>query len=233
MLVKIKRQDNRIAPPFWQTFEYPDRDQGIVSVSSILEYFNLKGLDSEGNAINPIAWECSCLGKQCGACVMVINRVPGLACDTFIDPKETQELIIEPLSKFPVIRDLMVDRRVIAEHQIEAGLYRKTDVKVNIEEYKYQYMAAKCLKCGLCLEVCPNYSMEGLHHYGAVMAHETYLIASTCPDQRTELKETFEKHFGRSCSGCMTCRNICPVSISTLASNGYMMKLGKQKKGKK
>ncbi|MDR2795780.1 MAG: fumarate reductase iron-sulfur subunit, partial [Spirochaetaceae bacterium] len=27
-------------------------------------------------------WECSCLQKKCGACAMLINNTPALACDT-------------------------------------------------------------------------------------------------------------------------------------------------------
>ena len=45
----------------------------------------------------------------CGGCAMVINGVPALDCSTFADEVKGNELILEPLSKFPVVADLIVD----------------------------------------------------------------------------------------------------------------------------
>ena len=79
------------------------------------------------------------------------------------------EIEIRPLRKFPVIHDLVVDRSSIHENLKEANLcigeYRPSkDV-----DHAHQYAAAKCLKCGLCLEVCPNYG-NGKTFYGAAFA---------------------------------------------------------------
>ena len=54
---------------------------------------------------------------------MVINGVPALDCSTFADEVKGNELILEPLSKFPVVADLIVDRSVIYENRIRAKAY--------------------------------------------------------------------------------------------------------------
>ena len=59
----------------------------------------------------------------CGGCAMVINGVPALACATFADEVSVDTLRLEPLSKFPVIADLIVDRSVIYEILFHANAY--------------------------------------------------------------------------------------------------------------
>jgi hypothetical protein len=66
----------------------------------------------KGAAIAPIAWEASCLEETCGACTMMIQGRPRQACATLVSevsPKG-QPIVLEPLGKFPVERDLIVDR---------------------------------------------------------------------------------------------------------------------------
>ena len=60
----------------------------------------------------PIRWEHSCLQKKCGACAMVINGRPGLACDARLS-EYGETIRLEPLRKFPRVEDLMVDRSVL------------------------------------------------------------------------------------------------------------------------
>lgn len=66
--------------------------------------------------------------KMCGACAMVINGVPRLACSAFLRDIKGDELTLEPLSKFPVIDDLIVDRSII-----ESNLHR---ARAYLGEYK-------------------------------------------------------------------------------------------------
>ena len=216
MKIIIKRQKNNKEKSYWQTFEYSNESR--VSVAQIIDAINSNLKNDE-----KIQWDCSCMQKKCGACAMVINGVPDLACEYFVNTSKTKELKIEPLSKFPVVCDLVVDRSVILQKQEECKIFRKSDAIINEKEFDYQYNAAKCLKCGLCLEICPNYMADG-KHFGAVMLHENYLIASSSPESRQKMIENFREHFEKRCSACMSCRQICPVKISTLASSTYFAK---------
>ncbi|MEJ2396598.1 MAG: 2Fe-2S iron-sulfur cluster-binding protein, partial [Candidatus Thiodiazotropha sp.] len=103
----IRRQDNPYSPPYWQQFEIPYRKgHNVVSALMVIrEHPRTR----DGTQVDPVAWEFNCMEEVCGACSMVINGRPRQACSTLIDNLE-QPIRLEPLSKFPVIRDLMVDR---------------------------------------------------------------------------------------------------------------------------
>ena len=148
---------------------------------------------------------------------MVINGVPALACATFADEVKGEALVLEPLSKFPVIADLCVDRSIIYENLINAKAYLDGLAVSDKRQHKQQYSVAKCLKCGLCLEVCPNYRPGG-DFYGAVLANESYLIASQSSEKRPEVVKEYKTHFGAGCSKALSCQTVCPAGIETITS---------------
>ena len=222
MRVKVLRQVSPGSKPYWETFEYDGPQTN--SVGGVLDYLNYHDdiIDINGRKTTRIGWECSCLQGMCGSCAMVINGKPALACSEFIDTAETKELVLEPLSVFPVICDLMVDRSIIDEHQKLALMFLGERTKPDAAEHEQQYLAAKCLKCGLCLEVCPNYAGNGGKFFGALFADEAYLLHSSTADRRKEIAKEYRKHFERWCSKSLSCREVCPMKIQTLSSIGYM-----------
>ena len=148
---------------------------------------------------------------------MIINGVPALACATFADEVKGKDLVLEPLSKFPVVADLIVDRNIIYENLIRVNAYLENYTANNKRHYKQQYSVAKCLKCGLCLEVCPNYHPGG-DFYGAVLANESYLIASQLAGKNPQIVKEYKTHFGAGCSKALSCQKVCPMGIETIAS---------------
>jgi succinate dehydrogenase / fumarate reductase iron-sulfur subunit len=125
--------------------------------------------------------------------------------------------VLEPLSKFPVVADLIVDRSIIYENLISAKAYLDSAVKNDARQHKQQYSVAKCLKCGLCLEVCPNYR-PGADFFGAVLANESYLIASQSADKKPQIVKSYKEHFGAGCSKALSCQSVCPAGIETITS---------------
>ena len=217
MIVRIKRQRNFESEAYWQSFRYDG--PGHVTVSAVLDALNYTDdlFDIDGKPAAQIHWECSCMQAVCGGCAMVINGVPALACATFADEVKGKELVLEPLSKFPVVSDLMVDRSVIYENLISAKAYLDSLAENDQHQHKQQYSVAKCLKCGLCLEVCPNYRPGG-SFFGAVFANESYLIASQSTDKKTQIVQSYKDHFGAGCSKALSCQSVCPVGIETITS---------------
>ena len=217
MIVKIKRQSTPESTPYWQSFSY--NGPSHVTVSAVLDAINYTDdlFDIEGNPAPRIRWECSCLQTICGGCAIVINGVPALACNTFVDEVKGKELVLEPLSKFPVVADLIVDRSIIYENLNAAKAYIQSLAESNKEQHEHQYSVSKCLKCGLCLEVCPNYSFGG-KFYGAQFANESYLITSQSKDGQPQLVDEYKAHFGAGCSKALSCQTVCPVGIETITS---------------
>ena len=217
MIVKIKRQHDFESAPYWQSFNYDGPLH--VPVSAVLDALNYTDdlFDIDGNPTARIRWECSCMQTMCGGCAMVINGVPALACATFADEVKGKMLILEPLSKFPVVADLIVDRSIINENLISAKAYLDGLAHRDARQHDQQYSVAKCLKCGLCLEVCPNYR-AGDWFYGPAFANESYMIASQSNDKKAPIIKEYKKHFGANCSKALSCQSVCPMHIETITS---------------
>ena len=135
---------------------------------------------------------------------MVINGHPALACGVFINTDDTEILRLEPLTKFPVVEDLIVDRSVIWERQKEALMYLGIRKHPDPKEHDHQYSAAKCLKCGLCLEVCPSYLGAKDDFYGAEFANNAYLLHSS--SLKNILRSNVRNHWHAEISVRRTCR---------------------------
>ena len=148
---------------------------------------------------------------------MVVNERPCLACETFLRDLEGGELRIRPLRKFPVLHDLIVDRSSIQENLRQTNMFIGEYRPAADEDPAQQYAAAKCLKCGLCLEVCPNYA-GGKRFFGAAFANDCYLVTVRNREKAGEIRKIYAAHFARGCSKSLSCADVCPMKIPTLAS---------------
>ncbi len=223
MKIKILRQQTPETDPYWESFDYDGpRD---TSIAGLLDYLNYHDdiINDAGEKTARIGWECSCLQGVCGACAMVINDTPALACETFLKDLKGSDIILRPLQKFPVIHDLIVDRSSIHENLKSANVYIGEYQPAGGEDHIHQYDAAKCLKCGLCLEVCPNYT-NGKTFYGAVFANDCYLVSVRNRERSADIRKAYGEHFGSGCSKSLSCMDVCPMNIPTIASIAKMNK---------
>ena len=102
MRVEVLRQQSTGSSPYWEAFDYDgSRD---ITVAALLDHINYHDdiFTAEGKPTTRILWECSCMQGVCGACAMVINDVPALACETFLRDLGTDVVTLRPLRKFPV-----------------------------------------------------------------------------------------------------------------------------------
>ncbi|MBQ1553562.1 MAG: succinate dehydrogenase/fumarate reductase iron-sulfur subunit [Clostridia bacterium] len=217
MRVSILRQKSAETEPYREIFKYDGSPDNTVA--GLLDHINYNDdiTDINGRRTERIGWECSCLQGICGACAMVINGVPALACETFVRDLKGEEIDIRPLSKFPVIHDLIVDRTSIHENLRQTNIYIGEYRPAEKTDHAQQYIVAKCLKCGLCLEVCPNY-VNGKNFFGAVFANDCYLAASRNSSKSKDISGAYSKHFGADCSKSLSCMDVCPMKIPTITS---------------
>ena len=202
---------------FWQTFDSPCTCAD--SVARALEELNERTVlrDSAGQEAEPIAWECACLEKKCGACAMVIGGTPRLACATRLCEAADKGgcITLEPLKKFRRIRDLQVDRGEMFTALQEMELWLENDAELVEEERRaLHYRAASCLMCGLCLEVCPNFS-PGRTFAGAAAAAAAYRAfePSAAGAHREALRTQYRKRFFNDCAKSLACQDICPAQV--------------------
>ena len=203
MMIHVLRRKSAAAQPRWESHSYEPRDGG-ETVSTALTRLN-ESLD------DPIRWECSCLQKKCGACAMVINGVPKLACDAFL--RDYRKLRLEPLRKFPVVADLAVDRGVMRKNLQELKLWFEDEARSSGKTSELAYEASRCLQCGCCLEVCPNFSADGLFAGMAGGVPMARLLAELPEEQRKEASRLYREHVFSGCGKSLACQSICPAGL--------------------
>ncbi|MBO9609840.1 MAG: succinate dehydrogenase iron-sulfur subunit, partial [Paenibacillaceae bacterium] len=103
----VTRKDSPEAKSYTEEFEIPYRPN--MNVISALMEIQRNPKNAQGQKTTPVCWESNCLEEVCGACSMVINGKPRQACTALIDKLE-QPIRVAPMSTFPVMRDLVIDR---------------------------------------------------------------------------------------------------------------------------
>lgn len=216
MKVNVLRRMTPEQEPYWESFLYDGPEDNTVA--GLLDYINYNDdiLNDKGEKTTRISWECSCIQGICGACAMIVNDVPVLACEAFLKDIQGEEISLKPLSKFPVIRDLVVDRSGIYDSLRHNNVCIETYKPPSDGDHEQDYASAKCLKCGLCIEVCPKYT-DGRTFYGAPFANDCYLVASRNQEKSHEILEIYQEHFKDSCAFDLACMRICPMGIKITA----------------
>src|SRR3954471_128025 len=114
--LRVLRQDKPTGQPDanqrWEEFEVQWRPG--MNVISCLMAIQRNPVTADGKPTNAVVWESNCLEEVCGACTMLINSKVRQGCSALVDKLE-QPITLEPLTSFPVVRDLIVDRSRIFE----------------------------------------------------------------------------------------------------------------------
>lgn len=190
----------------YMEFQY-DGDLNIT-VTSLLEKLG-----------DPVEYSCSCLQGICGACAMVINGEPKLACQTFLKDeqivKEYDVMTIEPLSKFPLVKDLKVDRSILYDSMKKSSLWLESDAKIHDNDLDFEYEMSLCLMCGCCCEACPNYDLGDFVGAHIPVSASKLLNQEKDSAHAKEIKRTYKKGFYNHCVKSLACEDSCPAGIST------------------
>jgi succinate dehydrogenase / fumarate reductase, iron-sulfur subunit len=165
--VRVLRQDAPGQEPYWELFDVDyEREMNVISV---LQRVAAKATTIDGKKVTPVAWDCGCLEEVCGSCTMVINGRVRQSCSALVDNllnDNPDEIVLEPMSKFPVIRDLVVDRQRLfrALQKIQAWVPVDSYYDMGAGERQLRaaqeqnYPLSQCMSCGCCLEACPQYN---------------------------------------------------------------------------
>ncbi len=211
-ILKIKRCEGAGKESYYEKYEvsFENPKETLSGVLLKLSEENITEKDPE-HEYRPLFWEHSCLQKKCGACAMVINGEPGMACDTFLNDIEEDIIEVEPLRKFPVIKDLYVDRSFMTESLKDLEVWLNEEA-LNTGE-KIVYEASRCIQCGLCLEICPNYCVDGIFRGMAAMTQLSFVMAKMKKEEGKEMRKNYRKYVYEGCGKSLACRNVCPAGV--------------------
>ena len=165
--VRILRQDAPGEESYWERFEVPYVDN--MNVISVLQQIAAGARSRDGRRVAPVTWDCNCLEEVCGSCTMVINGRTRMACSALVDKlleESPDEIELRPMTKFPVVRDLVVDRgrlfrglqKVKAWVPVDDSYDHGPGPRISPEEQEDAYPLSTCMSCGCCLEACPQYT---------------------------------------------------------------------------
>jgi succinate dehydrogenase / fumarate reductase iron-sulfur subunit len=162
----VLRQNGPDEASYWERHRLelePD-----MNVTSVLQRIAAHATTVEGERVAPVAYDANCLEEVCGSCTMLINGRTRQACSALVErllDEHPGEIELRPMSKFPVVRDLFVNRRRLfrALEKIKGwipvdGYYDKgSGPKQSQAEQEVRYPLSQCMSCGCCLEACPQY----------------------------------------------------------------------------
>jgi succinate dehydrogenase / fumarate reductase, iron-sulfur subunit len=220
VIIKIKRQATPDSPSRWEEFELPWHP-GMNVVSSLME-IAANPVTRDGKPTTPITYDSNCLEEICGSCAMLINGRARMACSALIDNLE-QPIKLEPFSKFPVVRDLAVDRSVLFENLKAVKAWIPTDgsydlgpgPRVTQEEQESAYPLSNCISCCCCMEACPQFN-ESTGFVGAATIAQVRLF-NTHPTGKALERERLSALMGdggiQECGYAQNCVEVCPKEI--------------------
>lgn len=181
----------------------------------------------QGNKVEPVVWEMGCLEEVCGSCSMLINGRPRQACTALIEQliEETGSSVITiaPFTKYPLVRDLIVDRSAMFDSLKKARAWLSVEgskpseeyVKMSPDKQDVLYTLSTCMTCGCCTEACPQVNEKSAFMGPAVVSQVRLFNAHPVGkyEQSKRLQVMMEEGGVNGCGNAQNCVRVCPKKI--------------------
>jgi succinate dehydrogenase / fumarate reductase iron-sulfur subunit len=229
--LRVRRQDGPGQPARYEVFEVPVR-RG-ANLISCLQWIAANPVTTEGRPTTPVAYDAACLEEVCGACTMLVNGRVRQSCSCLVDrcaPRDGDLVTLEPMTRFPVVRDLMVDRgrlfaallRVQAWVPIDGTYHLGPGPQATPQTQQLRYALSECMSCGCCLEACPQYGLEedeskwdasfiGAHAIAQARLFNEHPTGAVLAAQR--LDALSGRGGVNDCGNAQNCVRVCPKRI--------------------
>ncbi|MEX0654913.1 MAG: succinate dehydrogenase iron-sulfur subunit [Phycisphaeraceae bacterium] len=221
--VRIKRQDGPDTPAYWHSFDVPYRPN--LNIISVLQEIVANPVTTAGEQARPPVWEANCLEEVCGACTMLINGHVRQSCSCLLDDVlgDDNTVTLEPMTKFPVVRDLAVDRQrmfdtlkkikawvpIDGTHHIGPGPMESPD------QQSMRYALSRCMTCGCCVEACPQYTKDNNFVGPAAIAQS--LLFNLHETGKKAAPDRLDVMMGpggiTDCGNAQNCVKVCPKEV--------------------
>ena len=227
--LRIRRQDGPGEPSYWQEFAVPY--SANMNVLTALGEIRKHPQTVDGKTVAPVVWESSCLEEVCGACSMRINGKPRQGCSALIDNLD-EPIVLEPMSRFPIVRDLMVDRSAMFDSLRKVKAWVPIDGTHDLgpgprqapRDQSWMYVLSRCMTCGCCLDACPQVS-DKTGFMGAAIISQVRLFNAN-PSGALHKDARLEALLGpggiADCGNAQNCVKVCPKEIPLTQSISEM-----------
>jgi succinate dehydrogenase / fumarate reductase iron-sulfur subunit len=225
LTLKIWRQPDAETEGSLHTYELDDISEDM----SFLEMLDVLNEQLVADDEEPIAFDSDCREGICGMCGLMINGeahgpVTTTTCQLHMRSFTDGETItIEPwrADPFPVLKDLVVDRRAF-DRIIASGGYVSVNTgaapdahatPVPKENADRAFDVATCIACGACVAACPNGSASLF--LGAKITHLAELPQGQA-ERWTRVVDMVAQHDAEGFGGCTNigeCTAACPKEI--------------------
>jgi succinate dehydrogenase / fumarate reductase iron-sulfur subunit len=233
--LRIKRQDGPDQPPYWQTFAVPHKPQ--MNVISALQYVAADPVTVDGEQASVPAWDAGCLEEVCGSCTMNVNGHVRQACSALISEllDSDNTVTLEPMTKFPVIRDLFVDRQRMFDALKQVRGWVPIDSTQDLgpgpresqENQAERYALSRCMTCGCCLEACPQFQQDtdfiGPQAIAQALYFNEHETGQALADER--LDALMGPGGITDCGNAQNCVKVCPKDVPLTEA---IAKIGRQ-----
>jgi len=169
--LKIWRQENPKAKGKFMDYSLED----VSPEMSFLEMLDALNTKLILNGDSPVAYEHDCREGICGCCSLYINGHPHgkgektTTCELHMRSfSDGETIVIEPwrAKAFPVIKDLIVDRKAFEKIMAAGGFVSvntgsaqdPNSILIKKEHADEAFNSASCIGCGACVAACKNAS---------------------------------------------------------------------------
>jgi succinate dehydrogenase / fumarate reductase iron-sulfur subunit len=220
VVLRIERRDRPDGAPYQQEFEVPLSP--AMNVIAALQAIRRNPLTRDGKRVDPVVWESNCLEEVCGACTMVVNGKVRQACSALLASLE-HPVRVGPMTKFPVVRDLVVDRSSMFENLKRVKAWIPIDgthdlgpgPRTSDAEAQEGYILSRCMSCGCCMEVCPQVNDRSEFMGPAILSQ--VVLFNSHPTGRMNAAERLDAATGpggiQDCGKAQNCVKACPKDI--------------------
>jgi len=171
-----------------------------------------------------LQFDFCCRSGICGACGMVINGRPGLACHTKTRDLP-EEITLLPLPVFQLVGDLSVDTGSWFREMydtVESWVHTKKGFDPEAPEERMEnhvaeaiYELDRCVECGCCIAACGTARLRP-DFLGAAGLNRVGRFLIDPRDERTE--EDYYDILGNDmgifgCMGLLACEDVCPKRL--------------------
>ncbi|MBL8088384.1 MAG: succinate dehydrogenase iron-sulfur subunit [Chthonomonas sp.] len=224
--IRVHRQTHGGQSSHFDTFEIDYRES--MNVISALMEIRKNPVTVDRQEVAPPVWDAACLEEVCGSCTMYVNGDIRQACSALVDDcaevhGDVLELTLEPMKKFPLVRDLSVDRGEMFENlkkvkawvpidgSYDLGMAQPQDDHVR----QFRYALSRCMTCGCCMEACPQVSEKtefiGPAAVGQALLFNLHPVGVSLQNERLEVMTSAEGI--TNCGNAQNCVKVCPKGV--------------------